>query len=462
MIGDVKAAVPSRAERASCAHAYRGRSAVALMVHDLAMFIVAVAAAEALEFRTVAPLGLFQLFVEAPAIFVAIWMVLFAVIGLYRFSFAMTVRDEIYIIATALFVGIVPQLVLFTLIPTLSGSRLVLILSAILATIFVGGGRALLHANRNRAIAQRPRWVAIAADSGGASPIASGLELPPGSTIIAVPGTIASVADVDALVARCTALRCAEVYLDAIPPPSLTTRLIERAREARLDVAIAPPALRDGGFRFAIERAGMQTVLRPRPLRVRTPYALLVKRAADMIVATAVLALAAPVMLLAALAIVIDTGRPVFYRQRRVGLDGITFDMFKFRSMIVDGAGNAWATRGDPRVTRVGAFLRRYSIDELPQMINVLRGEMSVVGPRPEIPEYVERFEREVPRYADRHLVKPGITGWSQLYLDRLLTPDDVRDVLRLDLFYIEHWGIFMDLSIVAKTGAEFLFHRAP
>ncbi|MDB5027568.1 MAG: glycosyl transferase, partial [Candidatus Eremiobacteraeota bacterium] len=138
------------------------------------------------------------------------------------------------------------------------------------------------------------------------------------------------------------------------------------------------------------------------------------------------------------------------------------FRTFKFRSMVVAGGGNAWATRGDPRVTRVGAFLRRYSIDELPQMINVLRGEMSVVGPRPEIPEYVERFEREVPRYADRHLVKPGITGWSQLYLDRLLTPDDIRDVLRLDLFYIEHWGIFMDLSIVAKTGAEFLFHRAP
>ncbi|GAC1574714.1 MAG: undecaprenyl-phosphate glucose phosphotransferase [Candidatus Elarobacter sp.] len=462
MIGDVFSAVPSRADRASCAHAYRGRSALALMVHDLAMFLVAVAAAEALEYRTVAPAALFEQFVVGPVVFVVIWMLLFARIGLYRISFAMTVRDEIYIVATALFVGIVPQLALLTVVPALSGSRLVLVLSALLATVFVGGGRALLHAGRNRAIARRPRRVAIAAGSADAAPIAAALELPPGSAIFAGPNAIAAVAEVDALVERCAALRCAALYLDAIPPPALITRLIVRAREARMDVAIAPPALRDGGFRFAVERAGMQTVLRPRPLRVRTPYAVLVKRSADVVVASLVLVLAAPVMLLAALSIVVDTGYPVFYRQRRIGMDGTPFAMFKFRSMVAHGAGNAWATRSDPRVTRVGAVLRRYSIDELPQMINVLRGEMSVVGPRPEIPEYVERFEREVARYADRHLVKPGITGWSQLYLDRLLTPDDVRDVLRLDLFYIEHWGIFMDLSIVAKTAAEFLFHRAP
>ncbi len=462
MTGDVSAAVPSRAERASYTHAYSGRSAALVLAHDLAMFIVAVGLAEALEYRTFAPASLFQQFVAGPVIFVVLWMLLFWRIGLYRFSFAMTVRDEVYIVATALAVGIVPQLVLLTVVPTLSGSRLVLIVAALLAALFVGGGRALLHARRDRAAARAPRRVALAAGSGAGAPIAAELELPPGSTIVAVPGALAAIADVDALVEQCAALRCAALYLDAVPPPNLVTRLIERAREARLEVAIAPPALRDCGFRFATERTGRQTVLRPRPLRARTPYALFLKRVADIVVASAVLGLAAPVMLAAALAIVLDTGRPVFYRQRRVGVDGIPFEMLKFRSMVANGSGSAWATRGDRRITRVGAILRRYSIDELPQMVNVLRGEMSVVGPRPEIPEYVERFEREIPRYADRHLVKPGITGWSQLYLDRLLTPDDVRDVLRLDLFYIEHWGLFMDLSIVAKTAAEFLFHRAP
>ena len=450
-------------ERSTSAFAYRGTGALALAALDLALFVVCALAAEAAYYRTINVVTLTEYFVLGPVVFVVLWMFLFERIGLYRVSFAMTVRDEVYVVATAIVLGIVPQLVLFTAVPTLTGSRLVLIFAAIFAVLLVGGGRAALHAARERAATRTPRRVAIAAESSETAGIGAALELGPDASVFAVPTPLEQTADVDALVDRCSALACRTVYLTSIPPPTVMTRLIERARAVQIEVAIAPAALRGGAYRFAVSTVGRQTVLTACPLRVRTAYAGIAKRLVDMVVGSTVLILASPIMLLASLAILIETGAPILYRQRRIGLDGIPFEMLKFRSMYTGHrGGNMWATRGDARVTRVGAFLRRFSIDELPQMINVLRGEMSVVGPRPEVPEYVERFEREIPRYADRHLVKPGITGWSQLYLDRLLTPDDAPDVLRHDLFYVEHWGMFMDLSIVAKTAAEFLFHRAP
>lgn len=456
-------ATAERSGRSTSAYAFRGVAAAWMALHDLTLFVVAAYAAEAAYYRTLNLNALNEQFLVAPIIFVAIWMALFQSIGLYRISFAMTVRDEVYIVGTALVLGIVPQLVLFTLIPTLAGSRLVLVLAAVFAWALVGGGRALLHAARERNTARTPARIAIAAQPEETAAIAGALELGGDASLFGVSSSLEQIADVDALVDRCVGLGCRSLYLTAIPSPVVMTRLIERARAVRVAVAIAPSALRGGAYRFAVETVGRQTVLAPCPLRVRTSYAAFNKRFFDVLVASGVLLLALPVMVLAALAILIETGRPILYRQRRIGLDGIPFEMLKFRSMVVNhGSGNAWATRGDKRVTRVGAILRRFSIDELPQMLNVLRGEMSVVGPRPEVPDYVARFERDIPRYADRHLVKPGITGWSQLYLDRLLTPDDVYDVLRHDLFYIEHWGMFMDLSIVAKTAAEFLFHRAP
>jgi lipopolysaccharide/colanic/teichoic acid biosynthesis glycosyltransferase len=123
--------------------------------------------------------------------------------------------------------------------------------------------------------------------------------------------------------------------------------------------------------------------------------------------------------------------------------------------------GPVWATAGDPRKTRLGSFMRRVSIDELPQVFNVLRGEMSLVGPRPERPVFVDEFRRRLPRYDERHLVRPGITGWSQVHMKRVLTVNDVSQKLSHDLFYVENWSYFMDVSVIVKTAAEFLFHRA-
>lgn len=450
-----------QADRFTRARSYHGAAALMVAVMDLLMFVIAAYAAEAIYLRTLDLRSLTAEFLAAPIVFVLLWMLLFHVIGFYRLSFAMTVRDEVYVVVTALVLGIVPQFILFTLVPTLSGSRMVLLLAAAIATVSVGGARALGHVLGEREQMQRPRRVAVVGSDEDIAMLSVGLDLPPHSTVYAMPLRIESRAEIDALVGRCIELGCSSILLASLPPAAPMTHLNERAAALRLTVHFVP-SLRGSGYHFTVEREGMHLLLSPRPLRVRTTSGRFLKRFFDIIVASALLIATAPVMLLAAIAVAMETGLPIFYRQRRVGLERRSFPMLKFRSMYVGhNRGDGWATRGDPRVTRVGAILRRLSIDELPQLINVLRGEMSVVGPRPEMESYVERFEREIPRYAERHLVKPGITGWSQLYMDRVLTPDDARDVLRHDLFYIEHWGVFMDLSIVAKTAVEFLFHRA-
>ncbi|HET7814225.1 MAG TPA: sugar transferase [Candidatus Baltobacteraceae bacterium] len=184
------------------------------------------------------------------------------------------------------------------------------------------------------------------------------------------------------------------------------------------------------------------------------------KRIFDTAAAALALLLFSPVMLAAAAAIYRESGGPIFFRQDRVGKNGRVFRIFKFRTMRVD-AGDKWAKPGDDRITRTGAFLRRTSLDELPQLFNVLRGEMSIVGPRPEMASFASEFARALPSYTQRSIVAPGITGWAQVYLKRNLQPADQPDVLPYDLFYVEHSTVLLDTAIVLKTAAEVLFHRA-
>ncbi len=178
------------------------------------------------------------------------------------------------------------------------------------------------------------------------------------------------------------------------------------------------------------------------------------KRVFDIAAAIALLIFSAPVLLIVALAIRLDSAGPVLYRQRRIGLHGREFEIFKFRSMRQDAErdGVRWASEHDDRITRVGRFIRRTRIDEIPQAINILRGEMSFVGPRPERPEFVGILEREIPHYHDRHAVKPGITGWAQVKHCYTASVDGARDKLVYDLFYIKNYSPLLDGLIVLLT----------
>ncbi len=180
---------------------------------------------------------------------------------------------------------------------------------------------------------------------------------------------------------------------------------------------------------------------------------LVLKRAFDLVLGTLGLLVAAPVMLAIVVALKLTSPGPILYRQERMGLDRRRFQMLKFRTMRIDAekeTGPVWARPDDPRRTRLGTFLRRWSLDELPQLWNVLRGEMSLVGPRPERPSFVEEFRRSIPRYVFRHKVKAGITGWAQVNGWRGNTSIEKR--IEYDLYYITRWSLAFDLKILIQT----------
>jgi sugar transferase (PEP-CTERM system associated) len=187
------------------------------------------------------------------------------------------------------------------------------------------------------------------------------------------------------------------------------------------------------------------------------------KRAFDLTVAFLLLLFVLPVMLIAAVAIFIEDGAPILYRQDRVGRDGRPFTLFKFRSMRRDAeqaGAPQWAKSGDPRTTRVGSILRQFRVDELPQLINVLKGDMSFVGPRPERPYFVEELANRIPFYRERHSVKPGITGWAQVNYPYGASLDDARQKLAYDLYYVKNRTLFLDFLILVQTVRVVLFHE--
>ncbi len=224
----------------------------------------------------------------------------------------------------------------------------------------------------------------------------------------------------------------------------LSTRLVH--------VCLVPDLLQYDIINSRITEVGGLPVLHimdEAPLDIRR----LVKRLVDLVFSAGVILLLSPLLLLIALAVRLSSPGPIFYRQERMGLNGLRFLMLKFRSMPVDAeakSGAVWASAGDNRPTAIGKVLRRTSLDELPQFINVLKGDMSVVGPRPERPVFIEEFKTRVPRYMLRHKMKAGITGWAQVNGWRGNTSLNKR--IQHDLHYIQNWSLWLDLKIMVMT----------
>ena len=175
------------------------------------------------------------------------------------------------------------------------------------------------------------------------------------------------------------------------------------------------------------------------------------KRLIDLVVAAFCLVVFAPVMLVCATLVALSSPGPILFRQTRVGWNGSEFEILKFRTMTVnDDSDVTWTVENDTRVTSVGRILRASHLDELPQLVNVVRGEMSLVGPRPERPYFVDQFGEEVQGYRDRHRVKTGITGWSQV--NGLVGDSSIEERARRDNWYIEHWTVWADILIVVRT----------
>lgn len=240
------------------------------------------------------------------------------------------------------------------------------------------------------------------------------------------------------------------------PPPDKEEQMEEVMRAAEgltIELLYCPAALEITKSRIRVTEVGGRPILRMKTLPM-AGWRYVVKRLTDFAVSALFLLVFSWLYGLIAALVYLETGKPIFYRQPRVGMDGKDFDMIKFRTMRTDAevqSGPVWAKKRDPRVTRVGRFLRRWSLDELPQFWSVLRGDMSLVGPRPERPHFVEEFSKHIPQYLDRHRVKSGITGWAQVCGLRG-SDSTIEERTEYDLYYVENWSLWFDARILLRT----------
>ena len=230
--------------------------------------------------------------------------------------------------------------------------------------------------------------------------------------------------------------------------------LISRCESGQVGIKIFPDLFQIIATELSIGDLGGLPLLMVRDVALRG-WRLTLKRGVDLVGSAAALVVLSPVLVLTALGIKLDSRGPAFYAQEGLGLVACSLWCLKFGSMRTDAemTGPGWTTENDPRVTRLGRFMRRFSIDELPQLINVLMGEMSLVGPRPERPVYVEQFRRSIPRYMDRHREKAGLTGWAQV--NGLRGDTSIAERTKYDLWYIENWSLWLDFRIMLRTLAD-------
>ncbi|MGB8908643.1 MAG: sugar transferase [Candidatus Cybelea sp.] len=470
---------PAQLKKTNVRHvpkAFPIRWTILLMATDVVLFVAASALGALFGFHHWNSPRILGHLLVANALYVALWVLIFDRLGLYRRTFALSMKDELYYTVAALILGTIPQLVLFTIYPEISTSRIALLYALLFSIVLVGTSRATFHHIRQSRRFKGSRRISIVGPAESVSRVLESLELGDDSQaqmivtddIAETIGQIDLTRDADLAQIEwfdhARAWGCDSLILTEMVPPHVLCHILEAAAREHIQLCFAPPRITRYAYDLSLQTDGRQVLIVPARLRACTPRAQLLKRSMDVALACIALAIFAPVMAIAAIAVYLDSGWPVMFKQERVGVGGRPFSIFKLRSMRLDAesdGGARWATADDPRKTRVGAIIRRFSIDELPQLFNVIRGEMSLVGPRPERPIFVDLFRGTLPRYDERHLVRPGITGWSQVHMKRTLETSAASEKLEYDLQYVENWSPFLDVAVLFQTACEFLFHRA-
>ncbi len=446
-------AAPSPAPRVY-GHRWRG----VVVLGDIAALVLAFGIAVALVWRIVGvrpSLG-------ACAVAALLLLAGFAAHDLHQKTYAILRRDEFYYaLSVTLLTGLV-VIPAFLLTDVTARSRIAVVGGIVLAGLAIGAVRYLIRRTiGERRLFVEPRTVVVGSN-GEAHNAAGRIEHDPRAHAQIAPSPNEQDAE------RWLADLCSDgppTHI-VIAEPLSGVRLNQLARAASRRGIVLAVAAESYARALAVRELvlGEATLLEVNVPQVGSVWARRTKRSFDIIVAALALAAASPLLAIAAAAILLEDGGPVLYRQPRVGRDGKNFEIFKLRSMRVGAeaqTGPVWAVNGDARVTRVGRFLRRTSIDELPQLLNVLRGEMSIVGPRPERPLFVERFAASNPQYIERLMVAPGLTACSHLYMPRNVESDAIGERLDYDLFYLRHWSLAMDVALIVKTAVEVAFHRA-
>jgi exopolysaccharide biosynthesis polyprenyl glycosylphosphotransferase len=463
---------------------WRARADTLLLLLLIASDVLATEAAFALAYllrfpRAIIPFGQFHpphFYYPLMAILALTVPLCLGMVGLYRSTRGTSKTDAVFRLVKGLTLAVVFAMTLSFFAAALQHSRLVVGLGWLLAMPLVWTGRLLLwHVEASlfrfgvgtrRVLVIGAGHLARTAVQRLSSPPSIGYEIvglldpvyEPGHTIDGVPvlgrphelGQVIRLQQVDEVI----------VAMPDIPAAALLDIITTCDRE-RVAVKVLPDILQIMVSEATVEYVRGLALVRMRGSAL-VGFNRVAKRVLDLAVSFVVLTLFSGPMLLIALLIKLESPGSVFYIQERVGRDGVRFPIIKFRSMIQDAEQRTrrfWTTQDDPRRTRLGAFLRRFSLDELPQFINVLLGEMSVVGPRPERPMFVEQFRRIVPNYMERHREKAGITGWAQV--NGLRGDSSIEERTKYDLYYVENWSILFDIQIMIRTIFEVLRGRA-
>ncbi len=405
-------------------------------------------------------------------------VVVFALMGRYRLRRGLLFIDELFALVGAMAVVFLVVLAEIGLgrIGAFTYSRLTSVYWAVAATLLIAFGRYLIrrYEAERRARGMGVERALLVGWGTAANLLAQRLRMFPeyGYQLVGIladtlePGAevdgvrvMGGIGEVGQALERCPV----DTVFFALPdlPSERLLELMDRCREREVQVRILPSML---DLTSTLVRAdqvdGIPLLQLRHGLDIHGPKTI-VKRVFDVVVAGLGLILVSPLLALIALAIKLTSSGPVLIHQERVGMHGRPFTTHKFRSMRVDAeakTGPVWASASDPRRTSVGRVLRRLSLDELPQLWNVIKWEMSLVGPRPERPTFVAEFSRRLPRYADRHLVRPGLAGWAQANDLRGQTP--VEERLIYDLYYIENWSLAFDIKILLITLARVWTHK--
>ncbi|HEY1682696.1 MAG TPA: sugar transferase [Candidatus Tumulicola sp.] len=451
---------------------YPARLSVRLIAGDLAMLalatIVSAVLLERFGHRSFDPVP-----AAASALVTgALWFAIFNYVGFYRRSFAASWRDEFYWVAAVSTLAIVPLMLVFTMIPHISSSRLLLVITIPVNVLVIGTWRAVVRRRWDRRGRLKPR-IAFVGTPVEVQRADNRFGLPGNTETLILPAPNWPDTDFglngganhqfERWFASAKTWRADRIVFTTPPDMQTIAALSAMAAGFNIPVAFASPEKIGFPTGFTVDHLGGEPVLIPLVPQALRAEAHLPKTIIDLSFATLGLLVLGPVMLITAVAVYAESRGPIFYRQERVGRNGKVFKIMKFRSMRVDAeqsSGAVWAKSNDDRTTRVGKFMRKTSLDELPQIFNVLRREMSIVGPRPERKVFTDQFNRDIERYDERHLVRPGITGLSHVYMARDVDASAIPKRTEYDLFYIEHWSPIMDLTIIFKTACEVLMHR--
>jgi sugar transferase (PEP-CTERM system associated) len=396
--------------------------------------------------------------------FTAALQVALVAVGAYGAASLRSLRFAAARLAVAVSLGIIGLSLIFFFLPAVSFWRSNLLYAMAIAVVLLvsvraGLGRALGGDTFKRRIVilgagARAERISKLADTPGVNFLVAGV-VAMGEANARVPGAVARGA-IPNLAAHVSDLGAAEVVLaleerrNALPVQDLL-----RVKTTGVQVVDLSSFLERETGRIDLQSVNPSFLIFSDGFAAGQVLSSTIKRAFDITASLILLVVTLPLVFVTALAIKIESKGPAFYRQRRVGLYNQGFDIIKLRSMRTDaevGGHAVWAAKNDPRVTRVGRFIRMVRIDELPQAWTVLKGEMSFVGPRPERPQFVADLERHLPFYAERHMVKPGITGWAQINYPYGASVEDSRNKLEYDLYYAKNYSPFLDLLILLQT----------